>query len=392
MNYDFDTIFSRKGVNSIKWEKMELMGENLSEDTLPLWVADMDFPCPEPVIQALHKRVDANIFGYSNFKTDKYFNAVINWFEQRFNWTVDKEDIFLTPGVVDALNRIIQIYTAEGNGVIIQEPVYYPFSQKIKSNNREVINNQLINDNGYYQIDFDDLLNKAQNPNNTLMILCSPHNPVGRVWTSDELSKIAEICENNNVTLVSDEVHFDLLREGVFHTPLPLVSQSDKIIVCTAPSKTFNLAGMQCSNIIIRNREQKKLWLDAFGDEFLMNPLSIVAVEAAYEEGHEWLSQVNKYIDDNLYFLDEYLKQHLPLVKYKVPEGTYLAWLDFSGYGIENDVLNNLIKYDAKVLLDAGDIFGISGQNFQRFNVSCPRTILKEALDRITKAINNHVK
>ena len=389
MQYDFDKIYSRKNVNSVKWEKMEVMGEGLAENTLPLWVADMDFPCPEPVIQALHKRVDENIFGYSNFKTDKYFESVINWLHSRFDWKVNQDDIFLTPGVVNALDRIIKVFTNEGEGVIIQEPVYYPFSQKIKNNNRIVINNQLKNTECYYEIDFDDLEKKASEPNNTLMILCSPHNPVGRVWTYNELNKIAKICAENKVLLVSDEVHFDILREGITHIPLPMVTDNDSVIVCTAPSKTFNLAGMQCSNIIIRNEMQKQKWRDTYGDEFLMNPLSIVAVQAAYEEGLDWLNQVNKYIDENLHFLEAYLKTNLPKVKYKIPEGTYLAWLDFSAYGIGDEKLNNLIRYKASVLLDEGAIFGESGEGFQRFNVSCPRSILKEALDRISNEINN---
>ncbi len=389
MKYDFDTVISRKGVNSIKWEKMELMGSELAEDTLPLWVADMDFPCPQPVIDALHKRVDDNIFGYSNCKTERYLNAVTGWLARRFNWTVNHDDIFLTPGVVNSLERLITVFTQVGEGIIIQQPVYYPFAEKISKNQRSIKNNPLINDNGDYFIDFEDLEHKAQDPATTMMIFCSPHNPVGRVWNQEELLKVAQICTRNNVTLISDEVHFDIVRQGVIHTPIALMSDDDRVITCTAPSKTFNLAGMQCSNIIIRNPDQKQKWLDVYGDELLMNPLSIVAVQAAYESGEEWLQQVNRYIDDNLTFLKTYLEQHLPKVRYHIPEGTYLAWLDFRLYELSDSQLDHLIKYDAKVLLDPGHIFGESGQGFQRINVSCPRSILHQALDRITSAFND---
>ena len=387
MKYDFDEIISRKGVNSVKWENMEMMGEGLAADTLPLWVADMDFPCPQPVIDALHERVDKNIFGYSFFKTERYFSAVTGWLKKRFDWNVSSSDIFTSPGVVHALESLIKIFSNVGNGVIIQQPVYYPFAQKIINNGRVLVNNQLINNDGYYTIDFDDLKSKAQDPNNTLMILCSPHNPVGRVWTIDELTKIANICIENDVILVSDEVHFDLIRKDVKHYPIASLINNDSIITCTAPSKTFNLAGMQCSNIIIRNAEQKQKWIENYGNESLMNPLSIVAVQAAYEEGEEWLHQVNKYIDDNLAFIADFVTTHLPKVNYAIPEGTYLAWLDFSAYGYSSEQLEKIIRYEAKVLLDSGDIFGESGTNFQRINAACPRSILQESLERIQTAL-----
>lgn len=387
MKYNFDEIVDRKGTNSIKWEFAQKSFPNASEDALPLWVADMDFPCPKPVIEALHKRVDRQIFGYSEYKTDEYYSSVCNWMKKHFDIDINPSDIFVSSGVVPAIDYLIKAFTKENEGIIVQKPVYYPFMRNINNNNRKVINNPLINNDGYYTIDFEDLKEKAKDPNNTMMILCSPHNPVGRVWSEEELKKIGQVCLENDVILVSDEIHSDLLRKGIKHTSIAKLFDTDKIITCTAPSKTFNLAGLGVSNIFIRNEEYKQKWSKVVGNKML-NPLSIVAVQAAYSEGEDWLNQVSDYLDNNMKFIKEYLKENLPKAKFQIPEGTYLAWLDLSAYESDGEKLDQIMLEEAKVILDGGTMFGEEGSGYQRINVACPISILENCMNRISKALN----
>lgn len=392
MKHVFDVEQNRRGSASVKWDCMDILSDTISDSAVPLWVADMDFASPKAVVEALHKRVDDGIFGYTSFESESYLNAVTSWMDRRFDWKVEKADIFVTQGIVHALDKIIELYTNQGDGVIIQEPVYYPFRQKIEKNKCKAVNNQLVENDGYYTIDFDDLLKKAQEEDNTMMIFCSPHNPVGRVWNESELKKVAQICLENDVILVSDEIHFDLLRKGVKHYPITKLVDDDRIIVCTAPSKTFNLAGMQCSNIIIRNEEQKRIWNEEFGVYKLVNPLSAVAIEAAYKDGEEWVEQLNVYLEDNIQFTIDYLKEHLPKVKCLKPEGTYLMWLDFRAYKKMGLDITDLMIKKAEVLLDPGDMFGESGAGYQRINIGCPRSILTRALNKMAAAIHQAEK
>lgn len=390
MKYDFDEIIDRKGTNSIKWECMTYNIEGSDEDTLPLWIADMDFACAQPIIDALHERVDRMIFGYSTFNSENYYKAVTGWFAKRFKWKVEHEDIFFSPGVVPALGALIRILTKEGEGVIIQRPVYYPFTNMIENNNRVIVNNTLINKNGKYFIDFDDLEEKAKKQSNRMMILCSPHNPVGRVWTEEELKKIGEICIKNDVFLISDEIHSDLIRKEKKHVPIAKIFNNENIITCTSPSKTFNLAGLQMSNIIITNDEIKDKWNKEVYDKLgLMgaNPFGIVATQTAYEEGEEWLEQVLDYIDENLKFVDTYLKENMPKAKYIIPDGTYLAWIDLRGYDHNYKELKELMVKNAKLALDDGYIFGKEGEGFERINVACPRSILISCLDKMKSVL-----
>lgn len=366
---------------------MDHLSAKAKEDTLPMWVADMDFSCPDPVLEAIHKRVDQKILGYSSCHTQEFYGAISSWFERRFNWTVDSKDIFVAHGVVPAIVSLIRSLTKEGEGVIIQKPVYYPFAQVIKSNGRMVVNNALFNNQGRYEIDFKDLEEKAKRPENTMMILCSPHNPVGRVWTEEELLRLGQICLDNNVTILSDEIHFDLLRKGQTHKVLStLFPQDDTIIVCTAPSKTFNLAGMNASAIVIRNDEQKRAWKHETGG-IMMNPLSIVAVQAAYNECEGWVDQVNEYLDHNMKYIDDYLKENLPLAKHRISEGTYLAWVDLSEYGHTPEKLEDLMIEKGNVLFDMGPLFGSEGNGFLRINAACPLSLLKDGLERISAAL-----
>ena len=387
--YDLDQIIDRKGTYSCKWDQLP---EGTPADALPLWVADMDFPCADPILEALHKRIDRQILGYSIYENDECKSAVTGWFKRRFNWDVEKNDIFFSPGVVPAIAFLLDILTKEGDGVLIQKPVYYPFSGKIEGNRRTIVNNPLIYQNGCYEIDFEDLEAKMSVPANKGMILCSPHNPVGRVWTEQELKRIVEICKKYDKWIISDEIHFDLVRKGVKHQPLLKLcpEYKDRIIVCTAPSKTFNLAGMQLSNIVIPNPEYQKLWNAETGDKLSVNfasPLGITAVIAAYNESEDWLNQVNEYIDANIAFAKEYFAQNLPKAKMVEPEGTYLIWVDLREYCSDAKKLEELMIQKAKVVLDEGYIFGEGGVGFERINAACPRSILKECLDRMKNAL-----
>lgn len=393
MKNELNRVIERKNTNSIKWEFVEFMYPEVKHEVLPLWVADMDFPCAQPIINALHQRVDKEIFGYSSFD-ETYYDSIVNWFGRKHNWKIEKKDIFFSPGIVPALGLLVRAFTKKGEGVIIQQPVYYPFMNMIKNNNREIVNNALINNDGYYTMNFDELEILAKNPNNKLMFLCSPHNPVGRVWKKEELEKVHEICKRNGIILISDEIHCDLTRGGVEHISFPTISEDVKenVIVCTAPSKSFNLAGLQLSNLIISNPKLQTKWLDEIREKLSLaipSPFAIEAARAAYNHCEEWLDGVKTYIDENLEFLKGYLEENMPKVSFVVPEGTYLAWLGFENYGKSSEEIKNLMLYKANVALDDGIFFGEAGGQYQRINVACPRTILREALDKIKFAMED---
>lgn len=388
MKYDFDKNIPRDGTNSGKWEFMNVLTEHANKDTLPFWVADMDFACPPQVLESMHKRVEQQIFGYS-LHDQAYLESVQGWIKRRFEWQVKTQDIFLSGGVLPAIRALISAFTKEGEGVIIQRPVYHPFTNIVLELNRELSNNALLNNDGYYSIDFDDLEQKAKEPNNKVMLFCSPHNPVGRVWTETELMKVGQICLDNDVLLISDEIHWDLVRKDVKHVPIAtLFPDSDKIITCTAPSKTFNMAGLHMSNIIIQNPDYQDKWSKQVG-LVLPNPIGISAVKAAYDHSEEWLEELKHYLDDNFAFVDTFIKKHLPQAKFTIPDGTYFVWLDLSGYGFSAEELDELMIKKANVLLEGGSMFGPEGGQFQRINIACPRSLLKEGLQRIANALNS---
>lgn len=393
MTYDLNVFVDRNNTNSIKWEFMQMMDPEATDSTLPLWVADMDFPCAKPILDALHERVDRQIFGYSVHHTDEYYRAVCGWYQYRFNWYVNSSDLVYSPGVVPAIGYLTEILTKPGDGIIIQRPVYYPFTNMINSHKRKIINNPLINNNGYYEMDFEDLEKKAKDPDTKMLIFCSPHNPVGRVWKEEELRRLGQICLDNGLTIVSDEIHHDLVKRGLKHIPLVTLfpEHKNRIITCTAPSKTFNLAGMQLSNIVIHDKKIRDKWNEYVGGQLgisMPNSLSIVAAQAAYTQGEDWLEQVIDYVDGNKYFTQKFLEKHLPKAKYYITEGTYLLWIDLNDYEFTQEELEKLVHKDAKVLTDIGVLFGEEGKGFIRLNAACTRDILKEALERIAGAIN----
>lgn len=389
MKFDFDKVVNRKGTNCLKYDFAKERG--MREDALSMWVADMDFQTAPAILERLHKTVDHGIFGYTEGKED-YFNAVQNWMKNQFNWDVQRRWLIKTPGVVFGLAMAVKAYTKEGDSVLIQQPVYYPFSEVIEDNNRVLVNNSLKNVNGHYEIDFEDFEQKIIDNNVKLFILCNPHNPVGRVWTREELLKIGDICLRNHVTVVSDEIHSDFIYPGYCHTVFASLSKeiSDITITCTAPSKTFNLAGFQISNIFISNTELRRKFrheVSAAGYS-QVSVMGLVSCQAAYEEGREWLEQLKEYLVKNLDYVREYLKENIPQVKLVEPEGTYLIWLDFREMGLSKEQLEDLIVNKAKLWLDSGAVFGDDGIGYQRINIACPRVTLEQALIQLKEAVD----
>lgn len=383
-NLDFDTIIDRKNTDCLKYDFAKRRG--MPEDVLPLWVADMDFKTSSYVEDALAERARHGIFGYSESQTP-YFEIVRDWMKRHHDWEVKEPWLIKTPGVVFALAMAVKAYTEPGDGVLIQSPVYYPFSEVIEDNGRRIVSNTLVlgEDHKYY-IDFEDFERQIKENQVKLFFLCNPHNPVGRVWTTEELTRLGDICLKYQVTVVSDEIHSDFIFRGRHQVFADLKREyADITVTCTAPSKTFNLAGLLLSNIFISNRELRHKFrqqVNAAGISQL-SPFGLVACETAYTQGEEWYQAMLAYVAENIAFTKEYVEKHLPGVEMVEHEGTYLVWLDFRKTGLSVEELEDLIVNRAKLWLDSGKIFGKSGEGFQRINVACPRQILEEALHRI---------
>lgn len=387
MKYDFDEQIERRGSDCLKYDFAVERG--MPEDILPLWVADMDFRTAPCITERIQKDAAFGIFGYTDSKDD-YFQTLSKWYETYFNWKVEKDWLVKTPGIVLAIATAVSAFTKEGDSVLIQQPVYYPFSSVIRNNNRKLVNNELVLKEGRYEMDLEDFEKKIVQEKVKLFILCSPHNPVGRVWTEEELQRIGEICLKYDVKIVSDEIHSDFVYPGIVHHVLMTVDErfQDICIVCTAPSKTFNLAGLQVSNVWIPNPELRRIFeqkISAVGYSEV-NMLGLHACQAAYEGGREWLEQLKEYLKGNLDFVRNYLKENIPQIKLIEPEGTYLVWLDCRELGLSEKELEQFIAQKAKLWLDDGIIFGKAGEGFERVNIACPRATLKEALERLKKA------
>lgn len=383
-----DKLYNRKGTDCVKWDHKDFVDSRVSETALPLWLSDMELKVADEITEALIKRVEHGFLGHS-MPGDSYFESVQGWYKRRFNWTISKDSIFYSPGVLPALGFILRGFTKKGEGVIIQEPVFYPFAELIEGTDRKIVNNQLINNDENYSIDFIDLENKLKDPNNTMLILCSPHNPVGRVWTKDELKKIVDLCQENDVLIFSDELHCDLTRANVTHHPLKTISDYSKIITAVALGKTFNVGGVPISQIIIDDEELKQIWHKETRKKHYISfapPLDMVLTETAYNKCEYWVDEVMEYVEQNFDFLVDYLNKHLPKVKYKKPEGTFLAWINFGAYVDYEKLFELLItKYD--LLIENGHVFGESGAGYFRMTVACPQSMLEEGLNRIVKAI-----
>ena len=387
-NLNFDEIINRKGTDCLKYDFAVRRG--MPEDVLPLWVADMDFKTTSYVEDAVMERTKHGIFGYTESK-EEYFQAVAGWMRRHHNWEIRPEWLIKTPGVVFALAMAVKAFTEKGDSVLIQQPVYYPFSEVIRDNGRVVVSNDLyLGEDNQYHIDLADFEKKIVGHHVKLFLLCSPHNPTGRVFTKEELTAMGDLCVKHGVKVVSDEIHNDFVFRGE-HTVFATVKKEYEQIsvICTSPSKTFNLASMLISNIFIPDRELRKRFrheVDAAGISQL-SALGLVAAKAAYEQGDEWYEQMMSYVGENIRYVKEYVKENLPGVTVIDGEGTYLMWLDFRGTGLNPEELDRRIIYEAKLWLDSGKIFGSTGAGFQRINVAAPKAILTECLERIRKVL-----
>ena len=384
MKYNFDEIIPRRGTNSYKWDSAG------DADVLPMWVADMDFRTAPPVVEALRKRVEHGIFGYVRVP-DAYYAAVTNWFARRHDWQIEKEWIIYTTGVVPALSAVIKALTAPGDKVMVQTPVYNCFFSSIRNNGCGMIANPLIYRNGTYQIDFADLEQKAADPSVMVLLLCNPHNPAGRVWTKQELTRIGDICIRNNVWVVADEIHCELVFPG--HTYIPFASISQEFLMhsvtCTSPSKAFNLAGLQIANIIsadtdIRTKIDKAININEVCD---VNPFGVEALMAAYNDGEEWLEELKQYLFANYNYLRVYFEEYLPEFPVATLEGTYLVWADCSVLNQSSDETVKTLLEKEKLWVNEGSLYGEAGEGFIRINIACPRQQLIEGLNRLRRAL-----
>ncbi|WP_337806771.1 MalY/PatB family protein [Prevotella pectinovora] len=385
MKYDFDKVTPRCGTNSYKWDSTD------DKEVLPMWVADMDFPTAPCIINALEKRVEHGIFGYTRVP-EEYYDAVISWFSRRHHWKPRREWFIYTSGVVPALSAVIKALTNVGDKVLTLTPVYNCFFSSIRNNGCELDSCALRYEDNTFSIDYEDLERRAADPKTTLMLLCNPHNPSGRVWTREELRRIGDICIKNNVVVVADEIHCELVHPGFTYTPFASVSEEFQkhSVTCVAPSKAFNIAGLQIANIIVENdkwrqRIDKAININEVCD---VNPFGVIATIAAYNEGEEWLNQLLQYIHGNYLFFKDYCEEHLPQLPVAPLEGTYLAWMDCRSLGIPSEELEEELMKEAKLWLNAGSMYGKEGEGFMRWNLACPRQLVKEGLERFSQFVD----
>ncbi|MDA9976006.1 pyridoxal phosphate-dependent aminotransferase [Alphaproteobacteria bacterium] len=400
MTFDFDQIIDRRGTSSIKWEYRSEHGISRhwndtdpgrgDDQILPMWVADMDFRCPQQVVDALSDHVRHGIYGYTG-RSESYLKAAVNWMGQRHGWSVNPEWILTVAGVVPTLNMAVRSFIRPGEKVLIQPPVYHPFYKSIANNGGEIVTNPLILNDSDYEMDFADLEKKASDPAVKLAILCSPHNPVGRIWTEAELRQFGEICQRNGIIVIADEIHGDLIMPGKHFTPYGTLGEAfaQNAIICTAASKTFNLAGLHCSNIMISDPVKRETMAATLRSNGMggMNPFSLIATEVAYRDGADWLNAALDYIASNAARVATVFAERTPKIKTSPLQGTYLQWFDCRALGLNAEGLEDLMLNKARVYLDEGYIFGPEGEGFERINIACPRAIVDRALDQITAAI-----
>ena len=391
--YNFDAIVDRRGTSCLKYDfAMKRKGR---DDLLPMWVADMDFPLPEEILNVFHNRISHGIFGYSD-PTDPYYAALNKWFSTHYGYTIEPEWISVPCGVVFALATAVKAFTKPGDACIIQQPVYYPFREVIENSDRKLVNSQLRYENGRYTMNYEDFEQKVVENNVKLYILCNPHNPVGRVWTKDELVRIADICLKHGVTMLVDEVHADFIYPGHKFTSFMTLDEKyrEKLIVCTSPSKTFNVAGLQPASIIMPNPEVKaKFETEKAAAGYSNAPImSLLATTTCYEMGSDWVAELVAYITENKNYFKKFVEENFPKAYFVEPEGTYLIWVDFSAYGYSDEELEHIMLEEAHLWLDSGKIFGPATAQFERFNIACPRSTIETALNQLKEALDNHKK
>ena len=385
MKYDFDKTTDRRATNSYKWD-------SAPEGVLPMWVADMDFRTAPAIIDALQKRVAHGIFGYTRVP-DAYYDAVTSWFSRRHGWDIDREWIIYTSGVVPAVSAVIKALTVPGDKVIVQTPVYNCFFSSIRNNGCEIVSNPLRRIGDTYGMDFDALERCAADPRAKVMLLCNPHNPAGRVWTPDELTRLGNICLRNGVTVVADEIHCELVYQGFKYTPFASLSDAflHRSVTCVSPSKAFNIAGLQIANIVafdndLRRRIDKAININEVCD---VNPFGVAATIAAYNEGEEWLCQLLDYLHGNYEAMAEFCRRELPEFPIARLEGTYLVWMDCSSLGMPSDALEHALLDDARLWLNAGTMYGAEGEGYMRWNIACPRSVMLDGLNRFLNFVRN---
>ena len=389
MDFNFDKIIDRTNNFSAKWSEMNKnFGTN---NLLPMWVADMDFLTAPCVMEALKDRLEQGIFGYTT-RPSSYNESIVNWLDNRFSWKINQEWLMFSPAVITSISLLIQNLTQKNDKIMIQEPVYSPFHSIVESNERNLVISPLVKlDDGSYVMDYEDIEAKIKDVK--VFILCNPHNPVGRVWTREELTRLGEICLKHNVLIISDEIHSDIILKNHKHTPFASISKEfrENTITCMAPTKTFNLAGLQSSFLVISNPYYYEVMDKAFSilDIKRNNAFSLVATEAAYNYGEDWLYELIKYIEDNVDFAIDYIKNHMPQLKVKKPEGTYLLWVDFSNLNVDKKDLKNALINKGRIALSDGSSFGIGGDGYYRINLACPRSMVLEGLKRIEFAIKS---
>lgn len=389
MKYNFNEQINRRGNHSAKWEEMG--NKYISNDLWPMWIADMDLKTAPVIIEAMRKKLDEGVFGYV-YRPDSYYQSAADWIERRFDYKIDPKTLINSPGVVPTLSILVRLMTNEGDKILIQSPVYYPFAAVVKENKRELVENNLIKDEtGYYTIDFEDFEKKVSDEKVKIFIMCSPHNPVGRVWKREELKKMSELCLKYNVRVISDEIWRDIIMSGNKHIPTASLSKEieDNTITCFSPTKSFNIAGLQASFATLPRKEEWAMLDEELGklDVKRNSPFSLVGFEAAYTEGEEWLEELLIHLEGNMDYVVEFLKERIPEVKVRKPEGTYLMWLDFSALNMSKEELSMFMQKEARIALDDGFWFGENGLGFERMNIACPRYMVEEGLSRIETAI-----
>ncbi len=390
---NFDEIVDRHGTTCLKYDfAMKRKGRT---DLIPMWVADMDFKLPDEILNEFHKRIDHGIFAYSD-PLDDYYEALNGWFSTQHGFTIKPEWNTILPGIVMVLATAVNCYTKPGDACLITQPVYYPFREVIVQNDRKLVNSQLDYTDGRYTVNYEDFEQKIVDNNVKLFILCNPHNPVGRVWTAEELTKMLDICYKHGVIVVDDEVHADFVYPGYKAVSVMTLDEkyADHVIVCTSPSKTFNVAGLQPANIIIRNKEMHDAFEMQKGRAGYSNAsiFGMLACKACYTHGSEWVKEMNAYINENMIYFRNFVKANFPKARFVEPEGTYLIWVDFSGYGFTDEELEHIMVDEAHLWLDNGAIFGPATAQFERFNIACPKSVVIQCLDQLKEAIDKHVK
>lgn len=385
MKYDFDKVVPRRGTNSYKWDLVK------QDDVIPLWVADMDFAVAPPIQEALRKRMEHPVFGYT-LVPDSYYEAVINWFCRRHNWHIEKDWILYTSGVVPAVSCAIKAFTLPGEKVLLQTPAYNCFFSSIRNQGCEVLENELVREGDTYRIDFDDFERKCADEKTTVFLLCNPHNPCGRVWTKEELQRMADICRKHHVKVISDEIHCEIIMPGCHFTPFALVDE-DNGVTLNSPSKNFNIAGLQIANIICKNEEWRRR-IDRVINIYEVcdvNPFGVIALQAAYNECGDWIDEMNQYVWDNYLYLKRFVLDELPQIQVIRMEGTYLAWLDIMCYELSSDEATQQLLHEGRVFVSSGTLYGKkAGEGYLRLNLACPRETLKQGLVRLGRVLGQY--